>query len=156
MKNHTVRTPFDNFKIVLDCSELQKKWKYPEEIVWTQQGSKWCPNQFPVTLARKRCSFSTPENLCYANTGKRGRILTWKIPACQLWMEGKTGILFWQNNDRFLRMKENYLMDPGNPEDRNRIRIFRNEAGRFCDLPEIFVKNGSCNACWSTKKRCLF
>jgi hypothetical protein len=50
-------------------------------------------------------------------------------------------------NIRFMGMKEVCLMDPGNPEDRDRIRIFRNEAGRFCDLPEIFVKNGSCHAC---------
>jgi hypothetical protein len=99
-----------------------------------------------VTLARKRCSFSAPENLCYGNTGKRGADFDVKNPSLPGMTGRKNRDTLLTENDRFWE-KEVCLMDPGNPEDRDRIRIFRNEAGRFCDLPEIFVKNGSCHAC---------
>jgi len=45
-------------------------------------------------------------------------------------------------NDRFLGMKEVYLMDPGNPEDRDRIRIFRMKQGDFVIFRRFLCKTG--------------
>ena len=64
-----------------------------------------------MTLARKRCSFSTPENLCYADTGKRGADFDVKNPCLPVMTGRENRDTLLTDNDRFLGMKEDYLMD---------------------------------------------